>query len=702
MKQYALFCALALVCIPGCNRTGTDHPQPATTAFERIHGFEPHFVLPPEQVTIKNICSDYGAIPDDGKDDTEAFRAWCSDSCRRLYIPSGTYLVNSQLRIGADMRRVFIIGERRSTTIIRLTANSTGFDDPRQPRAFIHTRRVDQHPEQNYHNYVQHLTIEIGPGNPGAIALNFHTNNTGVVKNVAIRSVGEHSRRPRIGLAVDDKWFGPGSVHYLTVRGFETGVYLGSSQNHCAFEHISITDCDIGMHACGISWRTRYAQASSGATPVTWDDIYRRGIFASEGANGYGCSIRDLVTTRCRIGLQCDIGDTTSHGHTGQVVIVDSRFLHGPVAGAAIVDNHAHVRACGVRSSGYDTVVAVAGDTTDILASGPQRRNHLTQYISPGIAWKWRPRCSEYTSAADSAACCRPGIPVQESPEYQYPQSSDEWAVMPPDTDITAALQQAIDAGVRTIFLQPRATITKTILVRNRVERIMGLGKASYIDTDALDGAPAFRVVEGAAEAVIFEMHYWFGHMQQDAARTVVFRHGWGTYSHTDNARAATAFYESAGTRQFVFTDMTAYLRGVNTGLGGDDAPNIVNDGGRVWILGHKAEDFATKVATTNHGCTDLLGATYRQNWDRDDGVHLLLEDNPLFIVDNACANLSFCTWKEWYKDPAYNYKYLVRETREGLTRTLVHQDYDTIDGASGTQALYIAGAKPPVADDSE
>ena len=88
---------------------------------------------------------------------------------RTIFLPAGTYLVREQFWFGVNAgkkKRVCVIGESRSTTVIKLADNSPGFGDPQKPRAFIHTRLPDQQGEQNMHNYLYHLTIEVGRATP--------------------------------------------------------------------------------------------------------------------------------------------------------------------------------------------------------------------------------------------------------------------------------------------------------------------------------------------------------------------------------------------------------------------------------------------------------------------------------------------------------------------------------------------------------
>src|SRR6056297_950844 len=225
---------------------------PASAAsIEEVLGFQPRFKLPADagMVSIK----EFGAVGDGETDDTRAFlEAFGKNQPRSIYIPNGTYIVRDQLRFGVNdskKKRVCVMGESRSGTIIKLADNSPGFSDPSNSKAFIHARHPQQQGEQNMANYFYHLTIEIGRGNSGAVALNYHTNNTGAIKDVAICATDPVGSPGHIGLGLLDWEVGPGSGRYITVDGFDTGVALRKAGNYFTMEHVTVRRCQVGVEA---------------------------------------------------------------------------------------------------------------------------------------------------------------------------------------------------------------------------------------------------------------------------------------------------------------------------------------------------------------------------------------------------------------------------------------------------------------------
>ncbi len=615
---YLLLCVLsALACASGA----------ASSPFSDVNGFEPRFV-PPSHGICANIRDDFGAAGDGVTDDTEAFKSAIeANNPRTIYIPDGIYLISDQLRYGeqADKKkRTLLIGESRAGTVLRLAARSPGFDDPLNPEVFIHTRRSGQQGEQNMHMYIYHLTIEVDSGNPGAIALNFHTNNTGALRDVSVRARAAAAQRPLRGIAFDDYWFGPGSGRYIEVEGFITGIHIGSAQNHTTLEHVHVRNCDVGLHLVKNT-----------------------------------ASIRRLTIEDCERGVY----------NGGHMVLVESA-LSG--SGTVAIENKGTMLCRDIQTTGFTR--AISSDNGG--ADGPS----VEHFVSENPAYNWPPAPGHDRTI---------GLPVAESPEIPYPAAPSGWTVIENTGDVGQAVNAAIDAGATDILLTG-GEITSTIRLRDAVRRVMGYGVRAI--TCATAGAPVFRLEDGGPSAVIVELIYQnYGSdasvmCEQAAARTLVFRHGSGGYRAVAAAARGKVFMESVVGYPFHFDSVSAWVRDLNTEQGGPAHVNVVNDGGTLWILGHKTEDWATKLLTRNAGFTELLGGKYRQNWDQSDFDRTGIDANeppPLFVVDNAHASLSFS---------AGAFKDIVREMREGETRNLTRADHGS------SHALFVGHTQVPEA----
>lgn len=571
----------------------------AQTVFFETYGFEPHFVPPGGEDGVKNIKTDYGAVGDGITDDTEAFLAWAAGGERTLFIPEGTYLISKQIRLGSGMKRVLWIGERRTTTIIKLKDNSQGFGNDVIHIPFIYFIAPGQQGEQNMQNFIQHLTIEIGTGNPGAVALNFHSNNTGGVYDVAVRASDPQNSRGQTGIGILDWGAGPGFLRFIEIEGFKQGIQV-SADNHWTLEHIKVENCNTG-------------------------------IKAEEST-----SIRKVSLLNCDIGVNCsapmaltDVVINTSSGGTDAISVSSPDVL---------IRN--------LKTSGYDMAINTDETSGDGVQTGPD----VAHWVAESSQSLWTP-----DPGMDESL----GLPVEESPVYQYAQSDAEWAL----ATSTNEIQTAIDAGKTHIYLPRSTSLSGDIYLRNNVKQIMFLGQSAPYTNN-----PTYILQDGNVEAVIIEQNAG-GILKQESTRTAVIRHSPLDYKTEPAGIGGKVFIESA-VAGFSFTGVKAWLRDVDTEKGGPDVLNIKIDNSTVWILGHKTEDFATKISASNGGFCELLGGTYRQNWDQADfdGSGLNINDRPpLFLIDNAHA--SFAGVNTWGPNIAYDP--VIREIRGSETRDL-------------------------------
>ena len=192
-----------------------------------------------------------GAIAASGEDTGATF--WQD---RIVFLPDGVYRVSASLvkryRTGAFGCGMILVGQSRERTIIRLEDHAPGFSDAQHPKAVIFTssKLLDGSAtgggkdyvglgEGNdaYENFVENLTVEVGNGNPGAIALDFHGNNVDAVRHVTLRAPPGSGA---VGLSMTRKWPGPTLVEDLTVEGFAVGLATAQTEYGLTFEHLHL------------------------------------------------------------------------------------------------------------------------------------------------------------------------------------------------------------------------------------------------------------------------------------------------------------------------------------------------------------------------------------------------------------------------------------------------------------------------------
>ena len=228
--------------------------------------------FPPDS-GIVNV-RDFGATGDGRTDDTAALRAAIDaagpDSgpffwrTRIVYLPNGTYRVSGRLerhyaggRYGSGM---ILVGESTSGTVIKLADHAAGFDDPGAPRGVLMTtaKLLDGTPTSGgkdytnkgegndaYENFVEHLTIDVGQGNPGAIGIDYLANNIGAIRDVRVTAPPGSGAT---GIAMLRKWPGPALLRRVAVTGFATGIAVGDTEYGVTLDHVRLE----GQRAFGL------------------------------------------------------------------------------------------------------------------------------------------------------------------------------------------------------------------------------------------------------------------------------------------------------------------------------------------------------------------------------------------------------------------------------------------------------------------
>lgn len=186
----------------------------------------------------------YHAQGDGVTDDTEALQralAGVMGQHKLLYFPNGTYLVSRTLQWSKKNSagkeawgKNFLQGQNPFRTIIRLKDGV--FTDPRQPASIMWCGGFGS--ADWFHNYVQDLTFDVGKNNPGAVGLQFYSNNSGAVRNCRFVAA-EGSGLVGLDLGHSDM-NGPLLVRNCEVVGFQRGISTSRAVNGQTFEHITL------------------------------------------------------------------------------------------------------------------------------------------------------------------------------------------------------------------------------------------------------------------------------------------------------------------------------------------------------------------------------------------------------------------------------------------------------------------------------
>lgn len=199
----------------------------------------------PPGSNVVNV-EDYGAIPDDGLDDTAAFQAAIRDAVnvgRIFEVPNGRWTITSPLRSQIlhgsppTLKWVanWIVHCESPAAVIEVPENTPAYSNGAAPQAvFAYGSTTNNAPNPNngsgveaYRNQMHNCTIEVGAGNPGARAIDWVCNNRGVIRNVRILSADGQGDA---GIWAGRPWPGPCLIEDVEIQGFKNGIWDGFVQ----------------------------------------------------------------------------------------------------------------------------------------------------------------------------------------------------------------------------------------------------------------------------------------------------------------------------------------------------------------------------------------------------------------------------------------------------------------------------------------
>ena len=554
----------------------------------------------PSDAGVFNVRN-YGAVGDGMADDTAAFRAaigaaanatatgWPStaDIGGIVYIPDGTYKVSDRLEWPSDARiPPFVLqGQSRDHTVIQLADRAPGYQNPLSGRSVIWTNQMGS--ADNFRNGIRNLTVDTGVGNPGAIGVQFMSNNIGDVSDVLIRS-GDGQGVKGLDLAYNGL-NGPLLVKNTVVQGFDIGIHASGSVNSQTLEHITLENQRVaGLRNDGQVLNVRGLHASGGVPAVI-----------NNGA--------------------------------GVLTLIDSD-LKGQGASAIANNGDGGLFVRNVTTSGYTAGIHNAAGTGLGAAGG-----YIGEYVSHGPLT---------LRSQDKPLSLN--LPIMETPDVPWEQDLSRWANVRDygakgngSAIDSAAIQRAIDSGATTIYL-PRGKykIDQTVEIRGNVERIVGLW-SEFTFTNRND--PAFRLADapGSPDTVVLDTISFYPHVERSpidnasSDRTLVMKHIRGAGS--EHTGTGTLFLEdvSNGTdRTMRIGEMTLYARQFNTEER-DAMPKLDVNGGTAWILGHKTEFPGTLAKVTNGGELEILGAFAYTGIGGD------MPPYPMYYVENSAFSVT-------------------------------------------------------------
>lgn len=577
-------------------------------------------LFPPHANVVDVTKPPYQAKGDGVTDDTAALQQAINEHTGRhrfIYLPAGTYLISKTLTWpkhwgGRDNWGFTTIqGESALNSIILLKEGT--FTDPKQPQSIMWCGGFGS--ADWFHNHIQNLTFNTGKGNPGAIGLQFYSNNYGAVRDCYIRS-GDGQGVAGLDLAHRDM-NGPLLVRRVRVEGFARGVVTGHSVNSQTFEFLTLRgQREFGFDNDGQSIAIRGLRSdnavpalrSYGSLCLLEASLTGSGKAAAMPAvinyNGGRMMLRDVITT----GYGRALGDV------------------------ATPDFAAAFRLAGPDKAG---------------SAGPEVKEYFSHQAT-----------MPFPSAPGSLR-----LPIEETPEFPR-EDPAKWAIADAfgadptgENDSSGAIQRAIDSGAATLFLPGHYALEKTVIVRGNLNRIIGLG--GQIDYQAK--APrAFRI-EGPGEAVTIEhLANINSGIENSTDRTVILR-SIGVRIHSQGK--GTLFFEDVAGHELSTRNQRVFARQLNIE---NEGTHFLNDGGSAWVLGYKTERGGSLVETRRGGRSEILGTfSYTTTAGKLAPMFMTVDASIFAFLNEVCYS----------GDP---FAVLIQEARNGVTKTVKREEGHT------------------------
>ncbi len=498
----------------------------------------------------------YGAVPDDGLDDSpaiqKALRALTEGGT--LFFPCGVYQLSQSLKLpqGSSFSQTVLGGNMQRTTLRFLDS----------PDASI--RVLDMSNLENAQ--VKDLTLEVARSSADSIGLVMQNNVHSVADNVRLVDVSDSGT----GLVFERK-SGPtvGYAAHLTVQGFRTGIFIGDGA--ASFESVDMQ----GQRAIGL-------------------DMGSGSAF-----------IRNLKSV--------SVVTAVRNLYEGAVLVANGSFIDGAATNQAVVNNKAMFLR-NVSSTGYDRLlknllveIAFRGNDTNT--------SEVEEYWANGRNENRRGGLGVGLSSPETTL----QLPFKATPRIfwdpvgLWKSPKDFGGVGNGVNNDTQAVIDAVKQSSTVYFPAQSAQwrLSGTLVIPSTVRRIIGFDSKVV----APQGA-TFEIEAGGAPLIIEGMQLSQVAISHTGERPLILRHVTGLSSYESKAPPGGAnelFLEDVAFEKATFSaGQRVWAHQVLVAASTDGmAAKLNNRGGRLSVLGLFSRGTGTVLKTEQGGFSDVLGADH-------------------------------------------------------------------------------------------
>ncbi|MFW5863842.1 MAG: glycosyl hydrolase family 28-related protein [bacterium] len=574
---------------------------------------------------------------------------------RILYFPKGVYLVSDTIRytfrdlqnpIGKELdRMIHFRGESEAESVIKLKDHCEGFEAGAERPVVDFMGGISTNTAM--HNFFENLTIDVGAGNPGAVGMVYFSNNSGAIRHVTLRS-SDPDGLGQAGFLVRNRNTSCTLVQHLTVEGFDVGVQILHDRLNVVMEHVTVRNQRrFGVH-------------------IDRQNVSLRGVRSENGVPALKITGRASVVAF----LDSDL----KGGKKGEPAI----DLRDGYLFARNIDTEGYC--CALRQQGSTEIPQarinefVAGDKIVLFAEENRNSLNLSVEETPEIAW--------------------------ENDHSMWACVNDFGAAGDGVHDDTEAIRKAIASGKPVVWFQPgRYLVSDTIDLPASLKRLnfMHGEIATERQFRRCMGAGVFRVNADAEDPLIIEDLFAMEELRggvyfidHACTRTLVLSDlstvMCSQYKNT--VEGGKVFFENVySMNQFRQQDSPFVIKG-NRAWGRQmnperSDPEIVNDGGDLWLLGFKTEWATTSFLTKNGGRTEVLGGTINQCIGPKSPSTIINQDSDVCVVTGTT---------DWRPIDARSHT-MIEEKRGDITRKLAWAEFPIREGQLIAIPLYVGRA---------